>query len=139
VLFTQWSSFDNLGTTFDNPAQPDSNLPFDWQNSFSASFGANFDVNDRLQVRAGLQFDETPIPDEQARSARGPTGDRFWYSIGASYRFTKNISATFGYTRLEIEETGINNTPPATGSPTLRGQYDFDVNLLAFQFNWHFI
>lgn len=139
LKWTGWSSFDELTSDFDSPAQPDSSLPFDWEDSVTVSAGFNYDFNNKLTLRAGLSFDETPIPNAQVRSPRGATNDRYWYSIGGTYTFSDKISASFAATHIEIDDTPIDNTGATTGSPTLRGEYEFDVNLFAVQLNWHFI
>ena len=138
VKWTQWSSFDELVSEFDNPAQPDSSIAFNWDDSVMVSAGANFEVNEKLTVRAGLAYDQTPIPDATSRSPRGATDDRYWYSIGGSYDFTPRVTAHFGYARVEIDESAIDNSGNP-GNPTLRGSYEWDVNLLAFQLNWNFM
>lgn len=139
LKWTQWSSFDKLTTTFDNPEQAESSLPFGWEDTVTASAGFNYDFSNELTLRAGFSYDQSPIPNPQARSPRGAANDRYWYSVGGTYSFTKNISASFAATHIEIDQSAIDNTGAGTGSPTLRGTFDFDVNLLAFQFNWHFI
>lgn len=139
LKWTQWTSFDELTSTFDNPAQPDSALPFGWEDTITASAGFNFDVSNKLTLRAGFSFDQSPIPNPRARSPRGAANDRYWYSAGGTYNFSKKISASFAATHIQIDQSAIDNTGTTTGSPTLRGTYDFDVNLIAFQLNWHFI
>jgi len=138
VQWTQWSSFDQLTSSFDNPAQPESALEFQWEDTFFVSGGLNFDVSEKLTLRAGLALDQTPIPNPTFRSARGPTNDRFWISLGGSYNFNKSLSAHFGYTNLSIDDSAINN-PGSAGNPTLRGEYEFEANLFALQINWNFI
>ena len=139
VKWTQWTSFDKLTSTFDNPAQPESALPFGWEDTVTASAGFNFDLNNKLTLRAGFAYDQSPIPNPRARSPRGAANDRYWYSAGGTYNFNDKISASFAATHIEIDQSAIDNTGESTGSPTLRGTYDFDVNLFAFQLNWHFI
>ena len=138
LKWTQWTSFDELTSTFDNPAQDDSALPFAWEDTITASAGFNYNVNNKLSLRAGFAYDQSPIPNPRARSPRGAANDRYWYSAGGSYNFSKKISASFAATHIQIDEAAIDNTG-STGSPTLRGTYDFGVNLVAFQLNWHFI
>ena len=138
VKWTQWSSFDTLTSSFDNPAQPESGIAFNWEDAVMVSAGMNYTMSKKLTLRAGVAFDQTPIPNPSSRSPRGPANNRYWYSLGGSYNFNKRISAHFGYSHVQIEDSAIDN-PGNPGNPTLRGSYEFDANLLALQFNWTFI
>ena len=42
-------------------------------------------LHDRLTLRVGGGYDETPIPDETLRSTRIPDGDRVLASVGVKY------------------------------------------------------
>jgi len=138
VKFTQWSSFDELTTTFDNPEQDASSLALDWEDTVTISTGFNYSVNEKLTLRAGFSYDQSPVPNPRARTARGPANDRYWYSAGGTYSFTKKLSVSFAAVHIQIDQSAIDNTG-STGSPTLRGTFDIDANLLAAQLNWHFI
>ena len=138
IKWTQWSSFEELTSDFDNPAQPSSALDFSWEDTVTLSTGVNYTLNEKTTLRAGFSFDQSPIPSPRLRSPRGPANDRYWYSFGGTYKFNKNISANAAYTHIQIDESAIDN-PGAEGNPTLRGSYKFDVNLFAFQLNWHFV
>ncbi len=139
LKWTQWSSFDELTSEFANPEQDTSSLPFAWEDTVTASAGFNFALNNKVTLRAGFSYDQSPIPNPRARSPRGAANDRYWYSAGGTYQINKRFSASAAFTRVEIDQSAIDNTPPTAGSPTLRGEFDFDVNLFAFQLNWHFI
>ncbi len=139
LLWTQWSSFDELTGSFDNPAQPDSATIFDWEDAVRVSTGINYKHNQKLVLRAGLAFDQSPVPNPQRRTPRGPANDRYWYSFGGSYQFSSNISLDAGYAHVAIDQSAINSSGnPAAGDPTLRGLFDISANLLALQFNWDF-
>ncbi len=138
IKWTQWSSFDQLTSNFDNPAQSPSVLDFRWEDTVTLSTGVNYTLNSKTTLRAGFSFDQSPIPNPRSRSPRGPANDRYWYSFGGTYKINKNISANAAFTHIQIDESAIDN-PGAPGNPTLRGAYEFDVNLFAFQLNWHFV
>jgi len=138
VKWTQWSSFDALTSEFDNPAQSPSVLEFKWEDTVTLSTGFNYTLNEKMTLRAGFSYDQTPIPNPTSRSPRGPANDRYWYSFGGTYSFSKSISANAAFTHIQIDESAIAN-PGSPGNPTLRGAYEFDANLFAFQLNWHFI
>ena len=138
-LWTQWSSFDSLQTSFDNPAQADSETIFDWEDVVRVSGGVNFAQSQKLTLRAGLAFDQSPVPNPQRRTLRGPANDRFWYSFGGSYQVSSNIRLDAAFTHVAIDQSAIANSGnPAAGDPTVRGLFDISANILAVQFNWDF-
>jgi len=138
LKWTQWSSFKTLTSKFDNPVQDPSVLAFNWEDTVTVSTGFNYSLNEKMTLRAGFSYDQSPIPNPTSRSARGAANDRYWYSFGGTYQFTKSISANAAFTHIQIDESAIAN-PGGPGNPTLRGSYKLDANLFAFQFNWHFV
>jgi len=107
IKLTKWSSFDALTSTFDNPVQTPSVLDFNWDDTITLSSGVNYALNDKTTLRSGLSFDQSPIPNPQSRSARGPAEDRIWISFGGTYKFTKSISADAMSICLRSNLTGI--------------------------------
>ena len=64
-----------------------------YRDTYSMALGAEYDVDDRLTLRAGTMFDESPITDEY-RTTRVPDGDRTWLSVGASYDINDTFTAS---------------------------------------------
>ena len=58
----------------------------------------------KLAVRAGIAYDEAAAPNEHA-SASIPDTDRMWYSVGATYKFTPNLSIDAGFAHLRGKKT----------------------------------
>lgn len=137
ITWTQWSSFEELRVQFDNPAQPDSVTTEDWDDVMRYSVGVNYQHSDKLIYRAGLAFDEEPIPSVQRRTPRIPGNDRTWVALGLGYKVSDTMSLDFGFAHLFVEETPIDHTDESLGHTT-RGTYDADVNILSAQLNWTF-
>jgi len=79
VTWTQWSVFDELRIQFDNPAQPDVIQVQDWNDVVRVAVGTNYKYTPKITLRAGLAFDQSPIP--------GPTIQPAWdINIQAIYR-----------------------------------------------------
>jgi len=140
VSWTQWSSFEELRITFDNPAQDDVVQVQDWNDAVRVAAGFNYQHSPRLVLRAGLAFDQSPIPGPDRRTPRIPGNDRTWFSVGMGYRQSKNLSFDVGFTHIAVDETPIDNSFPESGpsAPHLRGLIDSDVNILSAQLNWKF-
>jgi len=140
ITWTGWSSFDELRVEFDNPAQPDAVTTEDWDDTFRYSVGFDYQYSDKMVLRSGIAYDETPIPSAERRTARIPGNDRTWLSFGLSYTIDEQSSIDVGYSHLFIDDADINNTleaaPPADIlNATLTGQYDASVDILSVQWN----
>ena len=133
--WTRWERFDELRIEFDS-SQPDSVTPENWSNSNRYSVGVNYRHSRNLTLRAGLAFDEEPIPDAQARTPRIPGNDRRWLALGASYNPTRAMRVDVGYAHLFVKDTDINHTSASAG--TITGEYDSSVDILSAQLVWNF-
>lgn len=95
--YTEWRRLKSL-TAYGNSG----NILFHKDESFSNSsryaLGFSYDVNDALIVRTGFAYDENASVKHPSISI--PDTDRMWYSLGATYRFTPNLSADVGYSHL---------------------------------------
>ncbi len=139
ITWTGWSSIEEIRIVFDNPAQPDSPTPLQWEDALRFSAGANFQFNDKLILRGGVALDQEAIPNANFRSPRVPGNDRTWLSFGLGYEISPRISLDFGFAHLMLDETPIdNNVLDAAGSQVVRGLYDSSVNIVSAQFNWNF-
>ncbi|RMG29807.1 MAG: transporter, partial [Methanobacteriota archaeon] len=70
--------------------------------------GAHYDVNERLSLRAGYLWDETPQPIESV-SPLLPDDTRNDFSVGIGYKFG-NVTLDAGYMFVNIgERTTVEN------------------------------
>ncbi|TYP00267.1 long-chain fatty acid transport protein [Geothermobacter ehrlichii] len=144
ATLTFWSSFDELRVKFANGVLPDSVTTENWDNNWRLSLGGVYTVNDSLDLRFGVAFDETPIPGAEYRTPRIPGEDRYWVAVGAGYRFSDALSLDFGYTHLFVPDAKINKlagTDP-TGENFFRGdlvgEFENSVDIASLQLNWNF-
>ncbi|WP_374575900.1 OmpP1/FadL family transporter [Phenylobacterium sp.] len=75
-----WSKFDAI--TVDTAAGRQV-MEQNYRDTTSGAVGVDYALNDRLTLRAGVQYDPTPTPDGE-RTARVPDGDRWLYAAGAT-------------------------------------------------------
>ena len=127
VVWTGWSRFDELRFTFDNPAQPDSVTPENWNDTVFVALGATWRPTDTWTLRTGVAYDQTPVEDEY-RTARIPDKDRYWVSIGADYQVDARWRISAGYTHIFVDKSTIDQSSAATG--TLRGEYSGSIDIL---------
>lgn len=134
VTWTGWSSFDELRVLRTSGALV-ALTPENWADSYRYSAGVNYRHNDRVTLRAGVAFDETPVSDAY-RTARIPDEDRTWLAFGAQYRMSPKAMLDIGYAHLFVKDARIDKTE--TGPVRLTGEYDAAVDILSAQLTLDF-
>jgi long-chain fatty acid transport protein len=140
--WTEWSSLPELRFEFGNNMS-DGVTTLNWEDSSRYALGVTFTPNNKLTIRTGVAFDETPIPNDAARTPRIPGADRTWVSLGCGYVFTENLSIDAAYSHLFVDDPKIAKD---TGAPTsenffrggLTGTYEASVDIVSAQVNYHF-
>ena len=133
ATWTGWKSFDELRVRYDS-AQPDTLVDEDWNNSMRYAFGINIKPISSLVVRAGVAWDESPIPNNEFRTPRVPGEDRTWVSMGIGYQVTKTIGIDVGYSHLFVQNPKVNKTETTAGN--VSGSYDAEVDIVSAQVVW---
>jgi long-chain fatty acid transport protein len=132
VTWTGWSDFDELRIV--RAVGAPLVTPENWDDSCRYSVGANYRLNDKLTLRGGLAFDETPVSDTY-RTARIPDEDRTWIAFGAQYRLSPKSVLDVGYAHLFVKDASINDPESA---PILTGTYEASVDILSAQLTLNF-
>ncbi|HHW7506835.1 TPA: outer membrane protein transport protein [Mannheimia haemolytica] len=94
---TEWEKFKAL-TAYGESGNVLLNKEENYSDSSRVALGFSYDVNESLTLRTGIAYDETASVTSPSISI--PDTDRTWYSVGATYRFTPNLSADLGYSHL---------------------------------------
>lgn len=135
---TGWSSFDQLLIEFDSPEfaafnnRPD---PRAWRDVWAFKFGGQYSLNDRVDLRAGYSFDNTPVPDATLDPLL-PDADRHSFSVGAGIHHglgTVDLACMW----VHFMDRTVNNQDMAAlrGS---NGTFKSDAYLLAANLNLKF-
>lgn len=136
--YTEWSRLKELRGVYENGAtafQKEEN----YKNSGRIALGVTYDLNEKLTLRAGMAYDEAAAPRAYA-SASIPDTDRTWYSLGATYSITPDLSVDFAFAHLrgktvQFEETQvIANTINIVADYTSRAT----ANLYGINLNYRF-
>ena len=103
----EWSNFNDIPVqladgTFTQSLQ-------NYKNTLGVAAGVRYQLNERLLLKAGVQFDPTPTVDS-FRSTRIPDGDRTWISGGASYDINDKWSVDVAATYIDVGEEDIDLT-----------------------------
>jgi len=135
--YSGWGSYDQLKVNFDQPVRGSSTLARekDWHNVWAYRFGAQYAVNDWLDLRAGIIYDPSPIPDKTL-DPLVPSGDRWLYCIGFGTHYQK-FTFDFAYNYLQDENRKFNNAvgnAPSAALPRMTGKFE-DVYAHIFAIN----
>ncbi len=139
VTWTGWSSIKEIaivrttGTTLGV-------LPENFKNTWRYSAGANYNFSEKLVLRAGVAFDQSPVNDID-RSARLPDNDRTWLAAGARYKYTRAINFDIAGAYIFVKDPSINNSgfpPTVAGNGLVNGNYRSNVWILSAQMNYRF-
>ncbi len=139
IIWTGWSSFRDLTVVRDNGKNVAS-IPQHWENAIRVAAGAGYQYSDALKLRAGIAYDESPVPDA-FRNPRIPDSDRIWLSLGSSYKITPTSSINFAYSHIFFKSSSQNKATESAVSAlrdSLKGNYDNSANILSAQYTYSF-
>ncbi|MDR5867140.1 OmpP1/FadL family transporter [Halomonas koreensis] len=137
--WTEWSSFDELVVEFEDGS--DSTTTENWDDTWAFSVGANYALNPQWLLRAGLGFDETPVPDAQHRTPRVPDADRRWATLGATWMPTPELGITAGYMHVFGDDVDIDQDgakPENAERGNLSGEYEVEADVFALSVDYRF-
>ncbi len=136
VNFTTWSDYEKLDLEFSEPCEagdqtcsvadgdttnpPTTTIVSNWNDAVAFRLGAQYSINDQIDVRAGAVLDLTPIPD-QTLSPSLPGNNRVAFSLGGGYTTDFGLRADLGYqfvNALEREVGAVNQNLPGTYTTT---------------------
>ncbi|AMV72190.1 outer membrane protein transport protein [Desulfuromonas carbonis] len=139
IGWTEWSQLEELRITFPNTAQPDSATTLSWEDAWQVGAGATYTLDSRWDLRTGLMYDQTPIPNAQVRTPRLPDQDRLWLAFGAGYKYSEALSCDFAYAHLFMLGSGRINMDPVGENANkggLKGDYDNTGDIFSAQVNY---
>jgi len=133
VMWTDWSVFEDL--TVQLPTSTNVTEE-NWKDNMRYSLGGTYHASEALTLRAGVAFDETPIPDNY-RTPRIPGNDRTWVAFGAGYTF-ESMSFDFGYAHLFVADGTINLVDTTNTRGDLSGSFDNSVDIISAEMSYKF-
>jgi long-chain fatty acid transport protein len=131
-----WSRFETLAVDFENPLTPDSIQPQNWKDASIFSLGVRWRSSSALTWRAGLAYNETPVPSPAYRTARIPDSDRVWVAAGLAWRITDAVRGDVGYAHLFMEDSTTTHDDGV--GHVLIGDFAAHVDIVSLQLTWSF-
>lgn len=97
-----WGVYESLDLQFADPNIPDSNNPRNYKDSNIWRFGAEYVATEKLVLRAGYYFDESPVQPGYF-APETPRNDSMGFTAGLSINVTERLAvdASFAYIRFD--------------------------------------
>ncbi len=135
LAWTKWDVFKELRVKYGNAAQPDTSETFNWRNTWYASIGGDYYLNDRVTLRAGVAVDTTPTYNA-VRDVRVPDSTRQLATVGIGYKPTDNFEINASYAHIFVNQAHIDSTS-STGD-FITGKFKDYGNLLSVSAEYKF-
>lgn len=120
----EWSEFGKTDLTFAQFGTVTDDRNFD--DTWSAGFGAHYQLSDPWKLMAGIHYDSSPVSDSK-RTIDMPLDRQIRYALGAQYQYSNDMSVSFAYQLLDAGKAKVNQTG-LTRQGTLNG--DFESNII---------
>ena len=145
LTWTGWSSVQQLAVIRSSASAGGgvgsilSTLPFQWRDTWRASIGANYKLNEQTKIRLGLALDQTPTND-LTRTPRLPDQDRTWLAFGVQHHVSKAGVIDIGYAHEFVRNASINATAAPLSCPPhcLAGSFDNSADIFSLQYSHSF-
>jgi len=125
-------------------------LNLNYRDGWFYSIGAEYAYNPRLTLRTGIAYETSPIQDS-TRDILLPDSNRFHVGVGASYKYSDQVTVDIGYSHLFFQDGsfcianaaltgGTSHCTAATpaGAVLLSGKADVSTDLLALGLKYKF-
>jgi long-chain fatty acid transport protein len=141
ITWTGWSSVPELrvirttASTGGGAGSTLTALPFNWDDTWRYSVGANYKISNQAKIRFGTALDKTPTNDVD-RTSKLPDQDRTWLAFGLQYKPSKTSILDVGYAHEFIKDARINNSQGAAGQ--LTGTFKNKADIFSIQYSQSF-
>lgn len=136
--YTHWSRLTKLHASYENGKKA-FEKELQYSNNSRVALGASYNLYEKLTLRAGIAYDQAAS--RHQRSAAIPDTDRTWYSLGATYKFTPNLSVDLGYAYLKGKKVHFKEVQQAVGGQiitTANYTSQAHANLYGLNLNYSF-
>ena len=131
VKYTQWHRFYVFPAYSSGTGNLD--VQYRWKDAWNFALGQDYYLNENWTLRAGLAWDQSPVPNSTYRTNRIPDTDRLWTSFGVSYA-TGNHQFDFGYANLFMMHGKVWNS----AEKDTNAKYKSYSNMYALQYQYKF-
>ena len=145
TTWTGWSTYDQLKVNLDTPVPVNGVMtttittPKNWHDSWAFRFGANYEVNETMKLRAGYIYDLTPVPNSTF-DPQVPDANRHIFTVGSDLKIQR-FTLGFAYNYILSESRTKSNSVVVNGVPAplqANGRYNSDVHSLGLSWSFQF-
>jgi long-chain fatty acid transport protein len=145
TTWTGWSTYDQLQLNLGSPVPVNRVMtttittPKNWHDSWAFRFGANYEVNEMMKLRAGYIYDLTPVPNSSF-DPQVPDANRHIFTVGSDLKI-KRFTLGFAYNYILSEGRTKSNSIEVNGVPAplqANGRYNSDVHSLGLSWSFQF-
>ena len=147
ATWTEWSTvqkltFDRVNPAAGNPALGQAAaLPeadYEWKNSWRFAVGGIYKYSDTVNLKAGVAYDITPVPDER-RKVRLPDENRITLALGSQYKIDQATTLDIAFQYVMPDKAKIDSTEGAGGAQSrVLGTAEGDAVILSGQVSYKF-
>lgn len=146
ITFVRHNRLGDLDIQFPGTTEGAEVIRQQWKNTIRVSLGGNYAYNEKLTLRAGVAYDESPVKNAELTHPALPDSTRIQYSFGANWKVANNASIDLAYSYLNFKDANINYTnkcnplmTTCTGNgETTRGTYQTHLSLIGLAYNYKF-
>lgn len=109
----------------------------DWESVFSIGAGAEYAINERLRLRGGYFYHQTPVP-EATFDTSLPDSDSHSATAGFGYNINDNATIDMSYAAMFFKERSIDNAVGASSGASIDGEYKNFTNIVMMTFGYNF-
>ena len=141
VQWTNWNSVDSLVFQYDGlinsslASSSSTTEDYSWGSSWFGALGARYQYDENWAFTGGIAYDETPIKTRN-RNVRLPDSDRYWVSLGTTYKVADWVDVNLGYTHIFARTARVDHTSTTLGN--FAADYEANVDIIALQANFKF-
>lgn len=98
-----WDVYKSLDIEFADPNIPNSTNPRNYKNSSSYRFGVQYQMDEKIALRAGYYFDETPVQSGYF-APETPRADSNNFTLGVGLDITENFRVDVAFLYIHFKE-----------------------------------
>lgn len=140
IQYTGWKAYDKLEVKFtEQVIESGRNITSikDYKNSFAYRLGAQYRVTDRLDVRAGVYYDETPVR-ASIYNPETPGSDKVGLCAGFTFKPYENLCIDVAFTYVDGAKREGSYTNPLDVRDIIKGEYKTTAFIPSFGVSYKF-
>lgn len=135
LSWTGWSSIPSLD--IDSGSLGQESLKLGFRDTWRVALGANYRYSQKWLFKAGVSYDQTPVPSAALRPTSLPDSDRIWLSLGVQYKFSEQSTIDIGYAHIFMRKPHIDNSSDSNKG-TVAGSYAAAIDMVGVQVSHRF-